>query len=283
MKETQSILNSLVACGVALAMVSTLAAQSGDQSAAKVVRLKGAVRYSTGNNVWQPLKLGDVVRPGTAIQTAADSRVDLVLGDASAPVARPMPSDMISYQPMAEQNVVRLWENTLMGVDKLTEMRTGEAVVTETALDLKAGHITGSVKKMSAASKYEVKLPNGVAGIKGTIYECYAEGVIKVREGSIVVAYPGANGAIVTQVIMSMQMFDIRTGILSPLPDIDKTGMDGIIKELQAGLMVVPGELNPAGLKGLKPPDVNAIGLMVYIAPQAIPVQPTPPPPVSPH
>jgi hypothetical protein len=273
MKETQSILNSLVACGVALAMVSTLAAQSGDQSAAKVIRLKGAVRYSTGNNVWQPLKLGDVVRPGTAIQTASDSRVDLVLGDASAPVARPIPADMMSYQPMAEQNILRIWENTLMGVDKLTEMGTGMDMVTETQLDLKAGHITGSVKKMSAASKYEVKLPNGVAGIKGTIFECYAEGVIKVREGSIVVAYPGANGAIVTQVVMSMQMFDIRTGTLSALPDADKTGMDGVIHELQAGLFVGP--------QGLKPPDLNPIVPLIYISPVKVPVVPFVPPPVS--
>ena len=272
MKETRSVLNSLVACGVALAMVSTLAAQSGDQSAAKVVRLKGAVRCSTGNNVWQPLKLGDVVRPGTAIQTAADSRVDLVLGDASAPVARAIPSDSMSYMPMAEQNIVRLWENTLMGVDKLTETQTGAAVVTETALDLKAGHITGSVKKMSAASKYEVKLPNGVAGIKGTVYECFAEGVIKVREGSMVAAYTGAAGSIVTQVIMSMQMFDIRTGTLSPLPDSDKAGMDILVKELQAGLMVVP--------QGLKPPDVNNVVPLVYIPPVQV-QQVSPPPPVS--
>ena len=273
MKETRSILNSLVACGVALAMVSTLAAQSVDQTAAKVVRLKGAVRYSTGNNVWQPLKLGDVVRPGTAIQTAADSRVDLVLGDASAPVARPVPSDMISYQPMAEQNIVRLWENTLMGVDKLTEMSTGVDVVTETQLDLKAGHITGSVKKMSAASKYEVKLPNGVAGIKGTIYECFAEGLIKVREGSVVVAYPGANGAIVTQAIMSMQMFDIRTGMLSPLSDPDKTGLDTLNRELQAGLFM------QAPTVGLKAPDLNPIVPIIYIAP--IVVEQFVPPPVS--
>ncbi len=276
MKETRSILNSLVACGVALAMVSTLAAQSVDQSAAKVVRLKGGVRYSTGNNVWQLLKLGDVVRPGTVIQTAGDSRVDLVLGDASAPVARPTPSDMISYQPMAEQNIVRVWENTLLGVDKLTEMRTGMDVVTETQLDLKAGHITGSVKKMSAASKYEVKLPNGVAGIKGTIYECYAEGVIKVREGSAVVNYPGPNGSSQTQVIMSLQMFDIRTATLSSLPDTDRTGMDTVIKQMQAGLVMAPPQVNI----GLKPPEVPVVPI-VYIQP--IPVVPVVPPPVSPH
>jgi hypothetical protein len=269
MKKTQSILNSLVACGVALAMVSTLAAQSVDQSAAKVVRLKGAVRYSTGNNDWKTLKLGDVLKPGAVIQTAADSRVDLVLGDATAPVARPVPSDMMSYQPMAEQNMVRLWENTLMGVDKLTAMGTGMDVVTETQLDLKAGHITGSVKKMSAASKYEVKLPNGVAGIKGTIYECYAEGLIKVREGAVVVAYPGANGAIVTQAIMSMQMFDIRTGTLSPLPDPDRTGLDTVIKELQAGFFMEPPTV------GLKAPSLSPIVPLVYIAPFVLqPVSP---------
>ena len=275
MKETRSILNSLIACGVALAMVSTLAAQSGDQSAAKVVRLKGAVRYSTGNDVWLPLKLGDVVRPGTVIQTASDSRVDLVLGNASAAVARPVPSDMISYQPMAEQNIVRVWENTLLGVDRLTEMRTGVDVVTETQLDLKAGHITGSVKKMSAASKYEVKLPNGVAGIKGTIYECYAEGVIKVREGSVVVAYTGPNGSVVTQVIMSLQMFDTRTGVLSALPDIDRTGMDTISKQLQAGLVMAPTQPNV----GLKPPEFPIVPIL-YIQP--VPVQQVVPPPISP-
>jgi hypothetical protein len=275
MKETQSILNSLVACGVALAMVSTLAAQSVDQNAAKVVRMKGGVRYSTGNNDWKSLKLGDVLRPGTVIQTAADSQVDLVLGDASAPVARPVPTDMLSYQPMAEQNIVRLWENTLMGVDKLTAMSTGMEVVTETQLDLKAGHITGSVKKMSAASKYEVKLPNGVAGIKGTIYECFAEGLIKVREGTLVVAYPGANGAIVTQTVMTMQMFDIRTGTLSPLPDPDRTGMDSLVREMQAGLFVQPPTV------GLKAPDLNPIVPLIYIAP--VVVEQFVPPPVSPH
>jgi hypothetical protein len=273
MKETQSILNSLVACGVALAMVSTLAAQSVDQSAAKVVRLKGAVRYSTGNNDWKSLKLGDVLKPGTVIQTAADSQVDLVLGNASAPVARPVPVAMISYQPVAEQNIVRLWENTLMGVDKLTEMSTGMEVVTETQLDLKAGHITGSVKKMSAASKYEVKLPNGVAGIKGTVYECFAEGLIKVREGTLVVAYPGANGAIVTQTIMSMQMFDIRTGTLSPLPDPDRSGLDVLIREMQAGLYTETPTV------GLKAPSLSPIVPLIYIAP--VVVEQFIPPPVT--
>jgi len=236
MKETRSLLNSLVACGVALAMVSTLAAQTADQSAAKVVRLKGDARYSTGNNNWQPLKVGDVIKPGMVIQTASNSRLDLALGDGSAPVAQAASSSTLAYRPSAEQNLVRIWENTLLGVDKLTETHTGADVVTETQLDLKAGRITGTVKKMSAASKYEVKIPNGVAGIRGTVYDITADGVIKILSGSAVMAYPGPDGTPVTQVIMDMQQFDARTGVLSALPDSDKAGLRSIVSQLQAGL-----------------------------------------------
>jgi hypothetical protein len=253
MKKSRRILSSLIACGVALAMVSTLAAQSTDQVAAKVIRLKGAAQYKIGNGDWRPLKYGDVVRQGTVIQTAGNSRVDLLLGAAAAPVERPVTSDSLTYQPTAEQNVVRMWENTLMGVDKLTEMQTGADVVTETQLDLKAGHISGSVKKMSAASKYEVKLPIGVAGIRGTIYDISAEGVIKVLTGSVVLAYSGPNGATLTQVIMGLQMFDARTGTLSPLPDPDKTGLRAVIYEIR------------------------------FLGPSTLPAPNPPPPYVSPH
>ena len=122
--------------------------------------------------------------------------------------------------------MVRMWENTLLGIDKLTETQTGADVVTETQLDLKAGHIFGTVKKMSAASKYEVKIPNGVAGIRGTVYDISAEGVIKVLSGSVVLAYVGPDGSSLTQVIMGLQQFDARTGVLSALPDPDKTAME---------------------------------------------------------
>ncbi len=254
MKQTRSILNSLIACGVALAMVSTLAAQTTDQGATKVVRLKGAARWSAGNNVWQPLHVGDVLKSGTVIQTASGSRVDLVLGAGAPPVVAPAAGGMMSYQPSAEQNVVRIWENTLLGVDKLTETRTGADVVTETQLDLKAGRITGSVKKMSAASKYEVKIPNGVAGIKGTVYDISAEGVIKVLVGSVVLAYVGPSGAVVTQVVNSLQQFDARTGVLSPLPNTSKTELQQLMAQLR---IPIPGAPTP----------VSADKTLLYISP----------------
>jgi hypothetical protein len=238
MKEIRILLNSLVACGVAFAMVSTLTAQTVKQGSVKVVRLKGAARYATGPNAGQLLKVGDIVKPGAVIQTAADSRVDLALGDGSVPVARPgAASDgMSSYAPSSEQNIVRLWENTLLGIDKLTETQTGADVVTETQLDLKAGHIFGMVKKMSAASKYEVKIPNGVAGIRGTVYDISAEGVIKVLSGSVVLAYVGPDGTVVTQVVSEAQQFDARTGVLSALPVTAQDDLRRYIRQVQAGL-----------------------------------------------
>ena len=80
-----------------------------------------------------------------------------------------------------------------------------------------------------------MKIPNGVAGIRGTVYDISAEGVVKVLSGSVVLAYVGPDGTVVTQVIMGLQQFDARTGTLTPLPDTDKTGMDRLVRELPAG------------------------------------------------
>ena len=132
---------------------------------------------------------------------------------------------MVSYAPTAEQNMVRIWENTLLGIDKLTATETGADVVTETQLDLKAGHIFGMVKKMSAASKYEVKIPNGVAGIRGTVYDISAEGVVKVLSGSVVLAYVGPDGTTQTQVIMGLQSLTPAPGCCRRCRILTRSGM----------------------------------------------------------
>jgi len=247
MKTIQSIVQRLAVCGLALAMVSPLAAQNRS-GAAKVVRIKGSARYTTGNNVWQPLSVGAIVRPGTLIQTSSEkgSYLDLALGDGAgdAPMPRPMsfgaaaatpPSDSRSYTPNGEQNVVRLYDNTILQVDKLSSMETGADTVTETQLDLQRGRIFGNVKKMSAASRYEVKLPNGVAGIRGTIYSLSANGVVQVLVGSVVLAYVGADGNPVTKVVMGGQQFDAKTGEITAIPDFNQKEMVKAAKESRIG------------------------------------------------
>jgi hypothetical protein len=230
MKQNRNLLNSLVGCAIALALVSTVAAQGAMDSAAKVVRVKGPARYTTGNNVWQPVRVGDVLRPGTVVQTSTEegSYVDLVLGDVNAAVPQPVTyrpsipnsiaSSSMSFRPSSEQNVVRIWANSAMGIDKLTSMQTGADTVSETQLDLKQGRITGNVKKMSAASKYEVKLPNGVAGIRGTLFDIQAIGIVKVYVGSMVVAWVDPKTQnVTTQTVMGGQSYDAPNNQISPL------------------------------------------------------------------
>ena len=115
----------------------------------------------------------------------------------------------MSFRPSSEQNVVRIWANSAMGIDKLTSMQTGADTISETQLDLKQGRISGNVKKMSAASKYEVKLPNGVAGVRGTLFDIQAIGIVKVYVGSMVVAWVDPKTQnVTTQTIMGGQAYD---------------------------------------------------------------------------
>ena len=237
-------------CGLALAMVTTIAAQTAVQSTAKVVRIKGNARFTTGNNVWQPLRVGAKLKAGTVIQTASEgSYVDLVLGNEEASAstavnmggssmvaaAGPPPGSGSAPPSAGDQNIVRVFENSTLAIDKLTTMETGADTVSETQLDLQRGRIFGNVKKMSAASKYEVKLPNGVAGIRGTIYTLSAVGVVQVLVGSVVIAYVGADGNVVTQVVMGGQQFDARTGQVTPTPNFNQKEMVKLAKETRIG------------------------------------------------
>jgi hypothetical protein len=219
MNNIRSTFKSLVFVAVAFAMVTAASAQQMVQSVAKVVRLKGAAQYSTANNVWQKLKVGDVLNAGTIIQTAKDSRVDMVLGDRNATAPDKKWGNVTTFQAEAEQDFIRLYENAVLVLDKMQVADTGAEKIRETSLDLRAGKIFGTVRKLSAASKYEVKVPNGVAGIKGTAYFLSAEGLLTVLKGSVYISYTGPNGQIVVQIVMANQQFDIRTGQFTPIPE----------------------------------------------------------------
>lgn len=234
MKQTR-IQNWLVACGLALAMVTSLSAQTARERTATVVRLKGAARYSNGDNVWQPIKAGTMLKSGSLIQTAAKSYVDIVLGEVTGTSHRAVAGNQISYQPKAEQDVVRINEDTVLALDKLTVMDTGADQVTETQLDLRSGKVFGTVKKLSAASRYEIKLPNGVAGVRGTIYTISSDGVGQVLVGSVVISWIAPDGSPMTQTVNSGFQFDARTGLVTPTPDYDQKAMVKAAKEAGIG------------------------------------------------
>ena len=162
---------------VAASFLNSVQAQTSEGKA--VVRaIHGSAKYTTGGGVWVPLKVGTTLRPGSTIQTAADSSVDCFLG--------------------ANGPVVRVTSDTTMAFDKLGITKTeGESVI-DTELNLSSGRILGNVKKLAAASKYEVKVPNGVAGIRGTDFDIQ----VKVRpDGKFDVTVTCVTGQIVIAVV----------------------------------------------------------------------------------
>ena len=175
------ILVSAAACGLFLTFTTIASAQDVKQGVASVVRVQGAASYTLGgNDGWHPLVAGKILQAGASIKTAADSMVDVVLGKSIAmPQAHPMPDrigpapdapvrGMVDYRPSAEQNVVRLSGNTMLKIDTLTVSDTGVDTVSDTELDLQKGRIFYSVKKLSSESKYLIKIPNGIAGVRGS-------------------------------------------------------------------------------------------------------------------
>lgn len=249
MKKMRVMFYSLIVCGLALSMVVSAGAQV-ITGKAKVVRIKGDARYTTGNNVWQPLKVGAYVKPGTLIQTSMEkgSYVDLVFDESSSgimPVAfnPSAPAAPPAYKAATEQNALRVFENTVLGIDKLTSEQTGADVVTDTQLDLRAGHIFGSVKKMSPASHYEVKLPQGVAGIRGTLFELWANGDCLVLSGAVVVALVKGDGTTSTFDVKENFKFNAASGQVTPLSSNEKGFLEQVRGMLKTGTAITETRL----------------------------------------
>jgi hypothetical protein len=119
---------------------------------------------------------------------------------------------------------MRIYEDTVLAIKELTSTKTGSGTVQETQLDLRSGTIFGKSKKLSGGSKYEITLPNGVAGIRGTVYMINAQGLLDVLEGAVVIAYVAPDGSVITKTVNAGYEFDPRTGQLTPI---------SVIKELQ--------------------------------------------------
>jgi hypothetical protein len=242
MKKTDKFARKALAGMVALGMV-VAAARAGAESipqVVQVVKVEGSAQYSTDGKTWQTLHQGDVLKSGAVIRTAERSLVDVTLGEPEASGSAITGPGLLNMpagggagvgaggggggggaSDTETANIVRIFESTVLGVDKLTLDRTGVDEVSETQLDLRAGQIMGNVKKLSAQSKYEIKLPNGVAGIRGSKYVWSSSGVGGTLDGDVRVAWVGGNGAVQIFDVPSKQKFDSGTGQVVTIPDSD--------------------------------------------------------------
>jgi hypothetical protein len=176
MKYTKRLANSLVAISaLAFLMVGASLYAQPQPGKAEVRNVVGTAYYSPASGApMEPLKEGVVLGPGASIKTTAASVVDLFLGKSAG--------------------MVRLAENTTLVLDKLTLVDTGADTVVEVQLNLPEGTILGDVEKLATASKYEIKVPNGVAGIRGTRYRISASSLIVLLKGSLVFVYVAPGG-----------------------------------------------------------------------------------------
>jgi len=227
--KTAHIFAAAALCGLALSFAISANAQSRP-GFATVVSIQGQARYSNDGNAWHPLTVGQTLGAGAVIQTAADSVVDLALGnknfphiaqasDRVAPVVGAasfgLPSYHSSYVATAP-NVIRLYADTVLAVNKLLTSNTGVDALTDTELDLRQGTIFGNVKKQSSASQFVVKMPNAAAAVRGTTFVLSANGDITVTDGSCVISAI-VNGQTVTQVVDAGEKFDPATGLVTKL------------------------------------------------------------------
>jgi hypothetical protein len=232
MKNIQ-ILFSAALCGLALVFTTAAFAQDLKQGAVTVVRVQGVASYTLESGPtpnWIPLVAGKILMAGATIKTGPDSVVDLVLGkhvdmpqassvpDRIGPAADSPVRGLVTFTPAAEQNTVRMTSGTTLKIDKLTTSDTGVDTVSDTELDLQKGRIFANVKKLSAASQYLVKIPTGIAGVRGTFFGLDANGWCAVLRHQLDLAMFGTGGVVTTYSVGEGNMFDPSTDKTTPLP-----------------------------------------------------------------
>jgi len=205
------------------AFVGTTHVQAVPQmNEAQVRSVRGTANYSTDRGAnWRDLKVGAKLKQNSIIRTAPGGTVDLFLGD-NGPV-------------------VRVTENTTVGIDRLTYDKTGAETVIETQLDLRSGRILGNVKHLAQASKYEVKTPQGVAGIRGTRYDISADGRVSITQGDAVAVYVVGGRTSTTDVHAGQTARPPTTAggppSISPIPPAEINTINRMIDEASRGAL----------------------------------------------
>ena len=239
MKKINHIARNLMVGGIALATalaVSRAAAENVHQ-VVQVVRVEGNVQYSTAGQPFMTAHEGDIYEAGTIIRTAQDSHVDIMLGDESTA------KNSIALQRVATEssgpaggggggggglgneeataNMVRIFQMTVLSVDKLMVERTGNDEVSDTQLDLRVGQIMSNTKKLSAQSHYEIKIPNGVAGIRGNCNVLSSTSKCASIIGTVMEVLVQPDNTTVSHEITAKHMYDPGTGRVIDISDKD--------------------------------------------------------------
>jgi hypothetical protein len=189
---------------------------------AEVRAMKGTVTYSTDGTAFKPIKVGMTLPPNSTIKTAAESTVDLFLGSSAG--------------------VVRVSERSTLVLTKIEQTQTGAESPVDIQLTLPEGEMYFNVNKLSQASRYEIKMPNGVAGIRGTKGRCHFRAAdpngiqtppVVLVEGRLVFVHIPAGGEPKAYVLTAPPpvYFSSADGVKEAPPDLIR-GINGVLDQV---------------------------------------------------
>jgi hypothetical protein len=141
---------------------ATVWAANTEQGFAKVRYVTGQVTCLKPGGQWQPVERNMFLRAGDVVKTGPASHVDMWLAN--------------------NNGDIHLEPNSELALDKLAFTYSGFEMIHDTQLNLRSGVLAGKVNRMATGSKYEIKTPRGVAGIRGTNYRIAAIGDLTVTD-----------------------------------------------------------------------------------------------------
>ena len=196
--------NSILSFGsilLAAAWLFTSAAQAATPGAAQVKKVVGTASYTDAKG-GGPLKEGDILFQGASITTGAGSYVDLFLG--------------------VNGDSLRVEADSTLALNKLDYTKgVGETVV-NTEVEVKKGAtVANVVNKLSKASKYEIKTPAGVAGIRGTVVRAGATRIVCLI--GRVEFRPTAGGGV--QLVIGGQVFTVGSPTSVKATSVETSGL----------------------------------------------------------
>jgi len=210
MTKLYSFSKALIACALALVVLTSSAdAAAMKKTKAKASGVRGDVQYRIADGPWMALHNGDEFDGQTTIKTVG-------------------PDSVVNLSIAHNTSKVRVLPNTTMKIESLNFIGGADGD-SDTMLNLQSGTIVGSVEKLSRASHYEIRTPNGVAGIRGTDFaisvEPLADGTYRVTftcvTGEVIAAaIVGADANPITQVLNTGESWTPGGGINKTVPEL---------------------------------------------------------------
>jgi len=151
------IISMILVLGMAVSFCAAGFAEEAPR-VATIIEMNGKVDVRMGSGPWMPATVGMLLNQGDTVKTMSDSFA------------------VLNVDGTAETASVEVKENSNLRLAMLVQDK--EAATQNTLLDLSLGEILIKAKKLhSDKSKFEVKTPTSIVGVRGTTFSVTVEAV----------------------------------------------------------------------------------------------------------